>query len=48
MAQLLNNLPIGSKVKFGKYSVSGDVAQPIVWLVVAKNHPSVPNIPPIR
>ena len=45
MAQKLSNLPIGSKVKFGKYSVSGDVAQPIVWLVVAKNHPSVPEYP---
>lgn len=38
MAQLLSNLPTGSKVKFGKYSVSGEVAQDIVWMVLAKNH----------
>ena len=38
MAQLLSNLPVGAKVKFGKYSVNGEMAQPITWLVVAKNH----------
>ena len=38
MAQLLSNLPVGAKVKFGKYSVNGETAQPITWLVVAKNH----------
>ena len=42
MAQLLSNLPIGAKVKFGKYSVNGEVAQNIVWLVVAKNHGGYP------
>lgn len=37
MAQNLSNLPIGSKIKFGKHSVNGETAQPIVWLVVSKN-----------
>jgi len=45
MAQLLSNLPIGAKVKFGKYSVNGETAQPITWLVVAKNHTSTPAYP---
>lgn len=38
MAQILSNLPVGAKVKFGKYSVNGETAQPITWLIVAKNH----------
>lgn len=43
MAQLLSNLPIGAKVKFGKYSVNGETAQSIIWLVVAKNHTGYPS-----
>ena len=45
MAQRLIDLPIGAKVKFGNYSVSGGVAQPITWMVVAKNHVSTPAYP---
>lgn len=45
MAQLLSSLPIGTKVKFGKYSVNGEAAQPIIWLVVAKNHNPNPAYP---
>ena len=45
MAQLLSNLPIGAKVKFGKYSVNGETAQDIIWLIVAKNHNSTPAYP---
>lgn len=45
MAQLLSNLPVGAKVKFGKYSVNGETAQDIIWLVVAKNHMSTPSYP---
>lgn len=45
MAQLLSNLPVGAKVKFGKYSVNGETAQDIIWLVVAKNHSSTPAYP---
>ena len=43
MAQSLSNLPIGAKVKFGKYSVNGETAQPITWLIAAKNHTGYPN-----
>lgn len=43
MAQNLSNLPIGAKIKFGKHSVNGETAQPIVWLVVAKNHSGYPS-----
>lgn len=38
MAQNLSNLPIGAKIKFGSLSVNGEIAQPIRWVVVAKNH----------
>lgn len=37
MAQNLSNLPIGAKIKFGKHSVNGETAQPIIWLVVNKS-----------
>lgn len=43
MAQNLSNLPIGSKVKFGKHSINGETAQDIIWLVVAKNHSGYPS-----
>lgn len=39
MAQVLSNLPIGAKIKFGKHSVNGETAQDIIWTLVAKNHP---------
>lgn len=45
MAQLLSNLPVGAKLKFGKYSVNGETAQSIIWTVVAKNHTSTPAYP---
>ena len=45
MAQLISNLPVGSKVKFGKYSVNGEPAEPITWLIVAKNHTCTPAYP---
>lgn len=34
--QKIKDLPIGAKVKFGRYSVSGETPQPITWLVVSK------------
>ena len=43
MAQNLSNLPIGAKVKFGKHSVNGETAQPIVWRIVAKGHSGYPS-----
>ena len=43
MSQTLSNLAVGSKVKFGSYSVNGEAAQPIVWTIVAKNHTGYPD-----
>ena len=43
MAQSLSNLPIGAKIKFGKYSVNGESAQDIIWLIAAKNHSGYPS-----
>ena len=43
MSQALSNLAVGSKVKFGSYSVNGEAAQPIVWTIVAKNHTRYPD-----
>ena len=42
MLQSLSNLPLGAKVKFGKYSVNGETAQDIIWLVVDKDHKGYP------
>ena len=43
MAQVLSNLPIGAKIKFGKHSVNGETAQDIIWTIVAKNHAGYPS-----
>ena len=45
MSQTLASLSIGSKVKFGKYQVNTEDAQPIVWTIVAKNHQCTPAYP---
>ena len=45
MSQLLSNLEVGSKVKFGKYQVESETPEPIVWTIVAKNHVSEPAYP---
>ena len=45
MPQALSNLAVGSKVKFGKYQVNAEDAQPIVWTIVAKNHQCTPAYP---
>lgn len=45
MAQLLSNLPLGSKLKLGKYSVNGEAAADIIWMIVAKNHACTPAYP---
>ena len=42
MAQPLSNLPVGAKVKFGRYQVNTETAQEIIWTIVAKNHPGYP------
>ena len=43
MGQAISNLALGSKIKFGKYSVNGEEAQPISWIIVAKNHGGYPS-----
>ena len=45
MPQALSNLAVGAKVKFGKFQVNTEDAQPIVWTVVAKNHQCTPAYP---
>lgn len=42
MAQLLSNLPVGAKVKFGKHQVGSETPWDISWLIVAKNHTGYP------
>lgn len=42
MAQLLSNLPVGAKIKFGKHQVNTEAAMPIIWTIVAKNHSGYP------
>lgn len=45
MPQALSNLAVGAKVKFGKFQVNTEDAQPIVWTIVAKNHQCEPAYP---
>jgi hypothetical protein len=42
VAQPLSNLSIGAKVKFGNHQVNTEAAMPIIWTIVAKNHPGYP------
>lgn len=37
MSQLLISLPIGAKIKFGRYSVNGEIAEPIKWQLLYAN-----------
>lgn len=43
MSQALSNIAVGSKIKFGKYQVSTETPQDIIWTVVAKNHTGYPE-----
>lgn len=43
MAQYISNLALGSKIKFGKYSVNGETTQDITWIIVAKSHTGYPS-----
>ena len=43
MAKLLSSLPVGTSVKFGKHSINGETAQPIVWVIADKNHSGYPS-----
>ncbi len=42
---MLSNLPVGAKVKFGKFQVNTETPEPIVWTIVAKNHQCEPAYP---
>ena len=43
MSQLISNLPNGSLIKFGSHSVGSESPQPIIWMVVDKNHSGYPS-----
>lgn len=38
MSQPITNLSVGDKVKFGSYSVESETAEPIEWIIAAKDH----------
>lgn len=42
MAQLLSNLPLGAKIKFGKHQINKEAELPIIWMIVDKNHNGYP------
>lgn len=39
----LKDLPIGSKIKFGKYQVEDETSEDIIWLLIDKNHEGYPS-----
>lgn len=43
MTQSIANLPVGAKIKFGKYQVESEEPQQIVWAVADKNHAGYPS-----
>lgn len=43
MAQSINNLPIGAKIKLGRYSVNGESASPLIWLKAHNNYYTLSN-----
>lgn len=43
MAKRISELPIGAKVKFGKYQVETETPQPIIWQIADKNHIGYPD-----
>lgn len=42
MAQQITNLPIGSKIKLGKYQVETETPQDLIWKIADKNHAGYP------
>ena len=50
MAQNINNLPVGAKIKFGKYSAleSNTTGHPIPWIIVGKNNQGAYDYLPSR
>ena len=43
MAQPLEFLPTGAKVKFGRHQINAEEVLPIIWTIVAKNHTGYPS-----
>ncbi len=43
MSQSISNLPVGAKVKFGKYQVETEEPQPIAWIIADKDHNGYPS-----
>jgi len=43
--QPVSNLAVGSLVKLGRYQVESEAAQPVVWMIAAKNHSCTPAYP---
>ena len=43
MAQAINTLPIGAKIRFGKHQVNNEPTEPIIWIIADKNHSGYPN-----
>lgn len=39
----LKDLPIGSRIQFGKYQVEEEISQPITWIILDKNHQDYPE-----
>jgi hypothetical protein len=42
MSQLISNLAVGSKIKYGNYQVESEALLPIIWQVADKNHTGYP------
>lgn len=42
MVQSIKNLPIGSKIKFGKYKVETEASQDLIWKIADKDHAGYP------
>ncbi len=43
MSQLISNLSVGAKVKFGNYKVESEALAPLIWKIADKNHAGYPS-----
>ena len=43
MSKLIKELNISDKVRFGSYKVGDNEITPVIWRIVAKNHPGYPE-----
>jgi hypothetical protein len=42
MSQVISNLAVGAKIKYGNYQVESSTTLPIIWQVIDKNHTGYP------